>query len=231
MDKLLRLFNIPDAELLQHGETVSATMPEDLSHFITFDSTITEAYPTSIQAAITEVKAIKSDQVVIDEMTELTQAANNALAACNQAYRTISFFVRKAFSTNAAVQNQFGLNDIAKSRKNQAKMILFMEDLVRVANKYQESLISQGCNPSVLETLPVLRDTLKQSNTQQEKFKKDRGLITQERVEKLNRLYKLLVPASEMAHIIFADDQARLARYALPRPKSSTNNNDDLIVS
>jgi hypothetical protein len=231
MKKDTRLFSISDDKLRQHGETVAMSIGNDIGEFTAFDSTFDPAYDAVILNVINDLNAMKSDQVVIDEMTEYTQNSNDALAACNTAFRTISFFVRKTFPDNAAVQNQFGLNDIKNARKDQSKMVRFMDDLIIVCGKYGDTLIKGGCNPALIDSLPELREALNKAETAQEKFKKDRGLMTQERVLKLNELYRLLIPVSEIAQIIYADNEAKLSRYTLPRPKSSSNSDDDLIVA
>lgn len=231
MKKKARLFSFSDVVLMQHGAMVVKFLPEDLIDFIKFDSTFLPDYPAGIYTLISKLKTLKSDKVVIDEMTELTQTSNDALAACNRAFRTIGFFVSKVYKGNVAVQNQFGFNDIRAARQDHGRMIRFMDDLILVCKSYRQALIDGGCDEAVVDSLPTLRDQLQVAETRQEKFKKDRGLITQERVEKLNALYELLVPVSEMAQIMYADDPARLSRYTLPRPKSSTNSVADLVVS
>ncbi len=231
MPKNERLFTVSDATLIEHADTVKASLPDDIAEFTSFDTTISAEYPNTIAAAIDAVLALKSDQVIIDEQVEKTQNVNEAMGQCTNAYRTVAFFVRKAFNGNRAVQNQFGLNDIEKVRNNQPRMILFMEELADTVQKYQADLVAAGCNEAVITSLPQKAEALRTANTEQEKFKKDRGLLTQERVEKLNELYKLLVPISEIAQIIYADDPARLARYMLPKPKGSIDAPDDLITS
>jgi len=215
-----RIYNIPDADLLQHSKEVATVIKEDIQDFKQFDATFQDEYPTTIQQAIDTVKAMKTDMLVIDEMAEKTTAVNEALSACNRAYRTIKYFVEKAFPDNKAVQNQFGFNDIAKFRSDATGMIVFMGDFITIVSKYKTQLTQQGCNELLLDSLSALRDLLQNTKIEQELFKKERGLITQKRVDKLNELYRLLSPVSEVASIIYSDDQARLARYAFPRPKT-----------
>ncbi len=217
-----RQYNIPDADLLQHGKEVATVITEDLQDFKQFDATFQDEYPTSIQQAIDTVKAMKTDMLVIDEMAEKTSAVNEALSACNRAYRTVKYFVEKAFPGNRAIQNQFGFNDIAKYRTDATGMIVFMGDFISMVDKHKTELTSQGCNEQLLDSLSAVRDHLQATKIAQELFKKERGLITQERVEKLNELYRLLSPVSEVASIIYSDDQARLARYTFPRPKTTS---------
>ena len=63
-----RKYRVSDALFLQHAETVVEFLPTDIQQFINFDSTFSVEYPGLIIGKISEVKAIKADQVVIDEL-------------------------------------------------------------------------------------------------------------------------------------------------------------------
>lgn len=229
MSKLERNFKLTDARLQQFGATVCETLPQDLLDFQAFDSTLPDNYADSIKAAIESIQTVKTDMVVIDEMAERTQAVNDDMAGCNTAFRTIKYFVMKCFPGNTAIHNQFGFNDIEKVRKNHARMLVFMRDFTGVTMQHKAKLVEAGCSEALVDSLPDLVSQLQNSKTEQEVFKKQRGLITQERVEKLNDLFDLLNPISDMAQIIYADDEARLNRYRFPTPKSASNSVDDLI--
>jgi hypothetical protein len=226
-----RLFKMPEAKLLEHAEVVARMYPTDVVSFTAFDSTFTIEYETTIKNAISAVTALKSDQVIIDEMAECTQHVLDAMGTCNTDYKTIAYFVRKAFKNNKAVQNQFGFNDIEKVRRSQARMVLFMEEHAGTATDHKAELVAEGCNEALIDQLLVDAQNLKEANIKQEKFKKERGVITQERVKLLNGVYLLVKPINDIAQIIYSDDAARLAKYSLPKPKSSQNSSDDLIES
>ena len=110
-------------------------------------------------------------------------------------------------------------------------MLLFLKSLITVSGTYRDKLLEGGCNSSVIDGLPAQFRELDTRLIDQQTFMDERGVITQERVEKLNALYDLLSPISSIAHIIYDDNEAQLAKYAMPRPQSSTNSTDDLIVS
>ena len=93
-----------------------------------------------------------------------------------------------------------------------------MEELEGLANDYRAALLAAGCNAEVIASLPVLAAALKTADRNQEKFKKDRGVLTQDRVGYLNALYKLLAPIDAVARFIFKDDPTRLSKYSLPQP-------------
>ncbi len=83
----------------------------------------------------------------------------------------------------------------------------------------------------MIDSLPTLQQKLFEANNNQEMFKKERGKVTRERVEKINILYDHLKTISDIARIIYADNPAQLEKYLFPTPKSSTNSSDDLLTS
>jgi hypothetical protein len=231
MNEIIRKYTFEDSLLLETASRIASSLPEDIRDFQNFDSTMGQHSIDNILASLDDVFTIKTDQVVIDEMAELTGKVNQKMAECNTAYRTVAHFVRKVFKDQKAVQNQFGLNDIDEARNNHPKMIVFMKSLADVAAKYKDKLIEGGINPSVIDSLSILQNELYEANNEQELFKKERGKITQERITRLNQLYNQLRPINDIARIIYADNPAQLAKYTLPTPKSSTNSQDDLLTT
>jgi hypothetical protein len=103
---------------------------------------------------------------------------------------------------------------------SQTKFIEYMEQLAEVSDARRDALIAAGCNPELIDSLPDVAAAHKNANRTQEKFKKDRLVITQDRVKYLNNLYKLLSRIDSAAQLVFRTDPARLAKYSLPRPAS-----------
>ncbi len=114
---------------------------------------------------------------------------------------------------------------------SQPKVILFMEGNAGTAVEHKTELVAEGCNEALIDGLMIDAQNLKKKNIKQEKFKKERVVIAQERVDRLNKVYTLVKPISEIAQIIYSDDAVQLAKYSLPKPKSSQNSADDLIES
>lgn len=216
-----RKFNLDDARLLERASTEVSFLGEDIGDFTAFDNTFGQSTIDDLQATITAASATKRDDVVIDEQAELTTTVDENMEACKNAYKTVSYFVRKVFKNKKDIQNQFGLNDYKKVRNNHAKMIVFMRSLADTASKYQAELVAGGVNESVITSLPTLAQALFDANNNQEIFKKQRGTFTQDRIEKLNLVYDQLIPISNAARIIYADNPAQLAKYVLPNPSST----------
>ena len=226
-----RKFNITDGRLLEYGNSVASFLPGDMEDFKSFDSTFGQHFINELKTGIEDFNQVKSDKVAVDEQTELTDQVRESMEKCNHAFKTVAFFARKAFDGNDSIQNQLGFNDIAEARGNQLKMIEFMVSLAKTAAKYKDQLTEAGINPEVIDSLPDLHKELTEANNKQEMYKKERPSLTSERVERLNKLYDLLLYVSDMARIIYADDPAQLNKYKMPTPRTSTDSEDDLITS
>ncbi len=228
MKTLRRLYNLPDSILLQFSELLVEALPTDIGYFKEFDSKFMASHADDIQADIDIIYNIKTDAIIRDELSEYTDDVVKALDNCNRCFKSIIYFVAKAFPDNIAVHNQFGKNDIDKVRNNQADMVMFMENLEKTTSKYRNQIIDSGCSPNLIDKIPVYKNDLLEKNRKQEIFKKERGIITQDRLLACNKLYKKVKQVSDIAKIIFSDDPARLSKYSLPTMKSSTDSPQDI---
>jgi hypothetical protein len=217
MTKIVRDFKVMDAVLLEHAETVAATLPGDMPEFTAFDSTLTVEYTPQLQEAIDVAKNYPTDDVLIDEMAEHTLRVEQVFNLCYEDYKTIAYFARKAFADNPAIRNQFGINDIEKARKSQPKMVVFMQSLAKTAAKYAEQLEAAGCKEELITSLPEKAAGLNEVNIEQEKFKNDRAIVTQDRIRALNVVYRLLQPLHNAAEFIYRDDPVRYGIYTMPQ--------------
>ncbi len=231
MDKNYRKSPLSDAVLHEHGSKVVVSLDEDIDDFTAFDSTIDRGFISTTQGALDEVRNVKKDEVMVDELSQHTNEVNRKMAACNKGYKTVAYFARYVFDGDAGIHKEFGLDDIKGARNNQPKMIFFMDSLAKTAAKYKDQLVEGGMNPDTIDALPKLAEELHEANQRQEQFKDERAELTQERIKRANILYDPLKRISDIAKIIYADDPAKLNKYLMPTPDSSTNSEEDLITS
>ena len=231
MSQNYRKYTIIDARLLEHGSLVEASLAEDLNDFFSFDSTINKGFIGRLHDAIEACYQIKPDHVVKYELAQLTGKVNRKMEACNNAYDTISYFVKKVFKDNLSVQSQFGLNGPGKPGNNHSRMIIFMGSLAKTAAIYRDRLVEGGINPEVINALPKLQEELYEAKNNQEMFKKERGKITYERVKRMNALYDMLKAISDISRIIYADNPARLKKYLIPARRPSGRSRGEQAAS
>ncbi len=225
MVSIKRIYNFSDVILLEYAEHIVKSIQDDIDKFTTFDKNFTVVSVDEIRQTIDSIYNIKTDNVIRDELAELTARVNSSLNSCYSCYKGIIYFAEKAFPDNLPIHNQFGKNDIAKAKSNQFTMIMFMENIEKVAAKYRAELIKEGCGESLLDSISEYKKALLESNRLQESYKKERAIITQDRLVACNSLYKKLRPVNEISKIIFANDPARLLKYALPSSKQSGSSN------
>lgn len=222
MSKIKRLFNLPHATLLQHAEVVAKNYPGDVDVFAAFDSTFSVEYGARLLTSLDAARAVKSDQVVIDEMAQHTKLVNEAMKDCLDAYKSLAYFVKKAFKDEKHIQDQFGFNDLNKLRGSQPKMIVFMENHAGTAIRYKAELVAAGCSEELIDSLPEKAKALKIAEREQESFKHERASISADRTAKMNALYEPLKALHNAAQIIFEDQDAKKAIYSLPKPQRVT---------
>lgn len=220
--KLNRTFNISDAQMLEHADVIAATLPDDMPEFTAFDPTFTDEYVTRLQQTIDDAKALPTDAVLIDEMAEQTLLVEKAMDDCYEDYKLLAYFARKAFKSNQAIRNQFGMNDIDKVRKNQPKMVVFMESLSQAAARYSGQLVQSGCSQELISGLAAKAAALHDANIAQEKFKTERALQTQNRILLFNKINEMLQPLHDAAGIMYKDNPPKLKVYTMPKKASIT---------
>lgn len=93
-----------------------------------------------------------------------------------------------------------------------------MQSLAKTAAKYAEQLGEAGCKEELITGLPEKAAALNEVNIEQERFKNNRAIVTQDRVRALNKVYRLLQPLHNAAEFIYRDDPVRYSIYTMPQP-------------
>lgn len=225
-----RKYNIPDATLLQHASVVLETLPDDIDTFAAFDSAFGPNTLTTLQAHLEAARTIASGDVIGNQLMQLTDQVNEAMVASNRTYRQIAYFVRKAFPGQDGIRKEFGSNQVAQVRQNQARMIRFMQFLCSAVDKYRAQLEAAGAPAELLDRAVTQRDALIAADDAQEKFKRSRGVETDARIAAFNTLFDTSRQIAAAARIVYADNEAHRRKYRLPRPSGSTSSPDDLLL-
>lgn len=108
-------------------------------------------------------------------------------------------------------------------------MIVFLETLERVAQKYSTELTdpSKGGMPATLQSeLVAVRAALQEKNAQQEFKKRERPVLTETRINTLNSCYQTMVGINSTAQIVFYNQSAKRGQYVY-RPTGSSTESDN----
>ena len=217
--EVLRSYQLSDAAMLAHAKATAGYLGKDLADFTAFDSTITAEYLARLKILLTQAEAGVSDSVIIDRQVQLSDEVNNKLQDCVGIIRSISYFVKKVFNSKA-IHNEFGLNSFAEVKRSKDKMILFLRDYDKVANKYKDQLIEGGCRTELIEKIGVAYKALDQASQESDLYKGNRPVITQERIIKNNELWAKVREVINAAKVIYFNNMPKLKRYMVPKAGS-----------
>lgn len=211
-NEVLRSYHLSDASMLAFAKAAAGYLGEDLTDFTNFDSTITEEYLTEIKELVKNAEAEVSDNVILDQQVQLSDEVNKKLDDCVVIIRSVSYFVKKTFESKA-IQNEFGLSHLADVRRSKDKMILFLRDFDKVAQKYKERLVKAGCKAELIDSVTPAYKALDEASQKSGLFKGNRPVITQDRIIKNNELWAKVQGVTNAAKVIYFDNIPKLKRY------------------
>ncbi len=216
MNDTKRIYHIKDGVLKEHGQTVLKLLPQDIDVFTDFDTTFSQQSIDNLSAALLKVDGEIKDETLVAGIKGNTQIVSGLMQQCHKAYKTVNYFVNKAFDDNNAVKGEFRMDELHKVSGNQIGMIELMESISIALNKYAPTLLENGMSQAKIDEIIPLAEQLKAANTDQEVSKDDRPSGTQNRIESLNDLYTQLKQIGDAAPMVFEDNEAKIKAYKLP---------------
>lgn len=210
---VVRVFNGTDAYMVQTARVTYGFINGDLAKFTAFDTTIKAPLLATFLANIVSADTVVADSAVIDQLSQTTENVVATMETARAKYAEVKYFASKAFPTSQATQNEFGLNDYDGVRKNDSKMIQFLDEMHKACVKYQTQLITAGYTAAGIAAIQTIRTDLQNKNTTQETFKKQRPKLTEDRIIVLNNCYNMMVQLNAAAQIVYAADYAKQKQF------------------
>lgn len=128
--------------------------------------------------------------------------------------RTILNMAENTFGFGSAKHREFGASDI--TRQPDAEIVRNARIMSATADKYLRELENEGLTEDKIATLIAQRDELDLAIDAQAKGISDRDVATEDRIEVLNTLYKLLTKYAGIGQDIFYEiDEAKYNDYII----------------
>jgi hypothetical protein len=211
--EVFRNFNGSEAYLLETAITLRGLFEIDLVQFSAFSTQFNATYLADFQTAIDNVFAFGTDETLQDQQAQLTNDVMAELRKCNQKYVEMKFFAERAFPGNTERHNEFGTDDYQKARRNQAQMLVFMDTMHAVAQRYKVQLIAAGATQAKIDEILTLKQSYETANRLQEIAIKQRSSAARERTILQNTLYGFVETVNSAAQIVFYDNEAKKGAY------------------
>ena len=132
------------------------------------------------------------------------------------------FFLEDAFKDNTSILNEFGYNDYQGARSSQKEMQRYMSVLITASAKYSAELIAAGYDQHAIDEIQTTFDKLLTANNAQEYYKGERQAITQQRIEKMNTAWEIVLNVCKAGKIIYANNPAKYNQYVLYENQSGS---------
>ena len=216
-----RVYAMSDAEALELEKTIRGCFVQDQADFTAFDGRFSAPFETEWLNEISAAEGEAKDNNVVTQQTALTAEVTKWMEESKKIFQASKYHIEQAFPKNKAVHNEFGYADYDKARQAQSKMIQFMNQFHNTAVKYSVELIAKGFTQTKIDELGTAKTALDEANQVQEAFKKDRGVLTQERVGKLNTAWKRMQDVCSAAKFVYPENYAKLTRYIISESKGT----------
>lgn len=207
-----REFKLADAFLKQKADEFINLIDRDIAEFT--DRGYNPTKKTEFTNARDAVDNFPSDEqleAIKIEFTTQKDAARNALA---KTMRTILNMAQNVFGLASAKYKEFGGSDL--SRQSDAELVRNARIMTVTADKYLTELASEGLTADKIATLSNQRDILDIAIDAQAKGISDRDVATEDRVEILNILYRLVMKYAGIGQDIFYEtDEAKYNDYVI----------------
>lgn len=207
-----RDFNFPDSELMQNSDNMVNLLERDSAEFL--DRGVTPAKVTQFIAARDSFANCPSDEKLEGIKQTKTETKNYARAALEQLMRSALIMARNVFGEGTGKYKEFGESDITSLSDDQ--LVRNAKLLIDAAQKYLADLGAEGMTSDKITSLTQSRLDLDLAIDAQLKAINERDVITEDRIEKANALYALLVKHSESGRDIwYSKSEAKYNDYVI----------------
>ncbi|MFM1874552.1 MAG: hypothetical protein RL266_289 [Bacteroidota bacterium] len=228
MKTIVRKFKVSDLNMLEHSKTMLQHFLDEQATFTAFDADFASPFETDWESAISSAKLMPTDETIKDQLQQHTAKVDEVMEKCRFKFQQSKYFIEKAFPSSPATRNEFGFDDYDTMRKSQVGMIQFMRTFFATATKYAAELAAAGYDAAAVADIDALTTELEKANDEQEKFKGTRSVTAEDRVNRLNKAWDVMVQVSKAGKTIFFAEPAKYQLFLLP---ASSETGEDISIA
>jgi hypothetical protein len=227
-----RYYSGSDGNMLSAARAIHTQFSQDIAAFSALDSGFTPAYLSGFEGLINAAQGLASDDLVIDQVAEKSEAVERVWAAACSKYGELRYFVLQAFPASKGVQNQFGLGNYSSyARRSAARMLRLMQDLHKVATSYKTELLAVGYSQAKIDDIDTIAQQLEDAISAQSLAKKERPKTTADRVSALNACYERMMQVNAAAQIVYMQDAAKRSQYTFYQRRAAPKKDESEAVA
>jgi len=217
-----RTFNGSDVYLISTSSVLQGLFEKDLAVFTAFDPSLNATFAANWMAAINDCASRYTDFNIRANISGYVEESRMAMDQCREKFQDVKYFMKKAFPKQPAIHEEFGTKRYGMAQRTQGRMILFMDELHAVCEKYKTQLAAVGFLQPQIDEIVTLKNDLAAKNLAQESYKNGRPVLSAERVEKLNNLYSYAAQVCAAAQRIYRNTSYAKRKQFVYEPVQKT---------
>ncbi|MGF7140026.1 hypothetical protein [Roseimarinus sediminis] len=223
--QIKRKFNKSYDELTSQAQAVLPQFKADMELFSAFDPNLNQDYAAEFETELNAAMNDNSESAHTAEINLETEIIQTLRVQAGEKYQHLLYFVHKAIGDTKGINKTFGLHMYQKAVVREKVMIPLLTQAIAAIDTedYRTQLLAGGMPESLPAELQQLSQDLVQHDNKQEMLKKQRLLVTEERIALFNSIWSKLKDLNRASKIIFKGNVVRQSIYRLYGPgKSST---------
>lgn len=223
-----RKYNIADARLLEHTGVILDALKKDLQDFTDMDpdfnatlvATLRESYDTTLDEG--------GDDTAQGKVGVKTQILLNEMKKAGKMMKSLRYWVKKVYEEDKAGEKLFQLSNYWKVRNRQSELVAYLKALTNTVNEQRARLEAGNAPSALLDSVGSIADALESANTTQENSKAGRQFDTQERIARLNAIYRIDRRFSDAAEFVYEDNPAKRELYRIPGNSQPSTEDEEI---
>ena len=213
--ELYRLNNeLTDAKLIELSRMWHKLFNNHLSEFENFDSALNAAFAAAWLAKVEEFLLHPTDETTVDLLQDKTQTVHEQTEVVIGLVREVEYFVKRAFPNQPRKLLEFGFELLYKRRLSKfSEMLIDCHVLQMMIDTYSAPLLLAGMPATLPTTFESELDKLMKAVLTQERYKRQRILLTTQRITLFNELYSMHRQVAAAAQNVFANNKTIAAQF------------------
>ena len=184
----------------------------DIAEFIKFG--VTEEIITELETKVNAYEDIATDEELVGNQVIATQAKDAEAKKLREAIGSMMTRAENKFGVNSGYYRKFGITNI--SDLDGGVLSYAASKVLRVATEFQTPLGEQGLTTVILDDFEALSDSYNLALKGQDDAIANRDIATDNRVEKANEIYHLVVKYCETGKRIWGSvNEAKYNDYII----------------
>ena len=216
-EKVVRLFNKTDDEVLQQSEVFLVSFRANKEHFINRFPQLGDPFEAIWAQNTAIARTLPPDYDAVAEQAMQTAALENLMEQGRTLFQTIMLYTQLAFPGDAAILHLFGQPQYNSARNKQLKLPTLLRTLRSQITKqeYQSALMEKGLKPEEIDALETTAQYIVAQNIAQKKAINDRSMAASQRITILNTVWEQMSAVCQCAKLVFQNDAAKYNLFLL----------------